>query len=306
MTPCFSIWAECADGHTSPELDLHLNLWKPNRTVRQRVRRASVLRSNKHLLDIGIKFTSDTRRIFVYVPFFVDRSKLVDLGGLLSKQSVLNAVFNEDFSVLSRSSGKVFNVRDARAEKDVFSVYELDIESHAGDIELEYFSTGTILAFNVENYSLPQSVPGYIRFRITDGVTKALTTTYKPQGSFFQSAFSTTEIIDIRVNESRNTDKSLLQKMKTGSLVSFGKVHLFVLRDIEDNLVESHGSNRENVPQVVRLSEWNQIIVLSGHRLRNDIFFRRREGREKSGEFFAAVDAAKSFFLDQELRGRPA
>ena len=78
---------------------------------------------------------------------------------------------------------------------------------------------GTIVEISVPSINTNTSLKiknGYFRFRINN-INKQdvkFIQEYKPKNTFFQSIFTATEVIDLRVNEKRNFTLSLIEKIK--------------------------------------------------------------------------------------------
>ena len=80
------IWYE---GQEKAELQLDINVW-----------RLKSIWERKIYLDFGIKILNPdkVKRVFVYFPFGVNKANIMDLGKELENTSLLNGIFNENYT----------------------------------------------------------------------------------------------------------------------------------------------------------------------------------------------------------------
>ena len=138
------IWYE---GQEKAELQLDINVW-----------RLKSIWERKIYLDFGIKILNPdkVKRVFVYFPFGVNKANIMDLGKELENTSLLNGIFNENYTIQTHTKNII--VKDDMGNA-FFSIYELDIEK---DITLERSFSGTVMSFEVKESPNPK----YYRFRI--------------------------------------------------------------------------------------------------------------------------------------------
>jgi len=271
------IWYEPkAKVETKLKAELHFNLWKIKRKRSLENYWKSIKRTNwntffntllkgnipkirtEFFLDFGIMISNITNvdKICIYIPDQIKKENLADIGGVLqNNREVLKAVFNEELScVFVHGSDKFSEVRD-KNNKPKFNIYSVDIES---DIEWNSYK-GTILKIGHKIDPLVSEVKEtYFRFRLTSSFVENISHTYVPNNSILEGFSSNTEIIDFRVNENRNIDASLLEKIKQAAGFNFSKIHFLILRSFKDDYVFSnmhiHGS-RELEKKI-----WNSYI----------------------------------------------
>lgn len=234
-----------------PELDLHINHWKlkfnknsVNRAFRTLITKTLgqisdylVLHNSDYFMDLGLMIRNGeaVERICMYFPGkFTDKTKLIeDIGGKLMDKRVLTAVFNEAYDFKTQPFGKFFSVFQNDTPK--FNIYMLDVEN---DIKIENKFNGTIVKFNYKIFN--GSSTTYYRFRIKEQFVKELSYVYKPSNSFLESAYSSIEIVDFRVNDTRNLDVSLIEEMNNNGKFNIGLVHYFVMRNVKDEYIVSN------------------------------------------------------------------
>lgn len=99
---------------------MHFNLWIEHDP-----------KNNMPFLDIGlmIEELNNVSNIFIYFPFSTKKEHLSDLGCILSSDAnILNAIFNENYSLKKASASKQTSVYD-NSDKEIFSIYNIDFGS---------------------------------------------------------------------------------------------------------------------------------------------------------------------------------
>ncbi len=223
------------------DLTIHINLWKMQLHRQTKIEKITSFFKNDfdYFLDIGLKLPSieKIKKLNVYFPFQITAEECIDLGGTFHEDTnLVNAIFNEDYRVISGSGLKILEV--VRHDgSDKFNIYRLDTKN---DIKLYQQYNGTVLEISFNQITQSRNESYYFRFRIKLKKEQNFTRVYKPRNSFFESAFMNTEIIDFRINEIRNLDKSLLEKMGKDGLPHLSKIHFLLLRNAKDDYVFSH------------------------------------------------------------------
>ena len=82
--------------------------------------------------------------------------------------------------------------------------------------------------------------PLYYRIRINSNKLEEFYARYKPESPWLESHATKTELIDFRVNEKRNLDRTLLEDMRNSGEVHFKRVDYFVMREFKYDYVSSH------------------------------------------------------------------
>lgn len=191
------IWYE---GTTDNEaiLSLDINIWRLNKPNR------------KLLMDFGLKIEDVTqvRKVFMYFPFAFDSSNVSDLGNVFVDQQILKGIFNENYvASTDNQNPKNIIVKDDTTNKIIFSIYQFT----NSDIAVNNEFGGTIISFEVK--PIHQTKTRYYRFRLSSTKYHPLIEHLRPKNTFFESAFIETELLDFRINEKRNQDPNLIEKM---------------------------------------------------------------------------------------------
>jgi hypothetical protein len=245
-----AIWYEKEGDATGtvPEIDLHINHWKlkfkRNFFVRKlrslssktlgKLSSKFVFHNSDYFMDIGMKISKgqNIKNVCIYVPCdFSDKSKLIeDIGHKLVNKRLVTAVFNEPYNTTTGDS-KYFTVTEGNSP--LFNIYMLDVSN---DIKIEKQFGGTVIKFAFKNFNIPT----YYRIRLKAPYVTNLSYVFKPSTYFLESAYSSIEIIDFRINDSRNLNLSLLEHIASHYKFNIRLVHYFVMRNIKDEYIVSN------------------------------------------------------------------
>lgn len=216
------------------DVGLHINFWKllPSK---------GALKKFRYLLDIGlmIKDINPINHVLMYFPLPVKKEHIKDLGGvIISKSELTSAVFNDRTIVHDEANEKTKKVTRFTAEEQVdFQVYCIDVENDVSVDPNTY--GGTVIKIDTSRVRADEGIETYLRIRLCTKELIMFFQMFRPKDGFFEKAYTQTEVLDIRVNESRNLQNTLLDKMKDGRF-NFTKVHFLHLRDASDDFVFSH------------------------------------------------------------------
>lgn len=285
-----AIWFERKDTPTVlsdiPSADFHFNLWK----LKLNHKHSSPSKYNKrygHFLDIGIKIKriNLVNKVFIYLPFQIKANSIKDLGKCLcSNPGIINVIFNENYKIIGDPNSKMINVRNS-VNAESFGIYALD-ESQDLEIVESSYDNGSLIKMKVSDI-IPLSGEVYFRIRIRGEAIENFRTVYQPKNSLFQSAFSNTEIIDFRLNEKRNLNKSLLEDMGKKGMFNINKIHFLLLSLANDDYIYSH--KPADACRVLEKDIWKSYIGADYECSDNVIAYHWKEKGECSTSFSAMV-----------------
>jgi hypothetical protein len=205
-------------------VELHFNFWKiPNGS-----------KTHYKFLDIGIKLerTVNVESLKIFLPTKIQNSDFEDMvSKFIDKPDLVNAIFNENYKVLSDGTSKSFAIKNAKDES-VFTIYK----TSTNDIKFKEFANGTIISIKI----LKQIDKSYYRFRIKGDFVQSLSTISKPTNAILESAFSEIEMIDFRVNEIRDLNQDLLELIRTEVILKILKQHFFFICSNEEEVIGNH------------------------------------------------------------------
>ncbi len=206
------------------EIELHFNFWKiPDGT--------GVARK---FLDIGLKLenTENVESLNIYFPASVTADGFEDIvNKFIDKPALVSAIFNEDYKVITEATSKAYEIKDKDGNQ-VFFIYK----TSANDLSFTKNFKGTIVSIKVPR----QSTTTYYRFRVKGDYIKSLSTVARPTNAILESAFSEVEMIDFRVNEIRDLDLDLLERMRSEVLLTIKKEHFFFICSNEEEVIGNH------------------------------------------------------------------
>ena len=275
MTKSIAIWYEKKDLNLNipPEIDIHINHWKLKLNRNFLVRKLRSLstktlgkkwnwfnfQNNDYFIDFGLKISNgaNIQNVCFYFPYeFSNQKQLIeDIGNRLNKKELLRAVFNEPYNFTTNDNDKYITVKNST--KALFNIYALDINN---DIKLDAKYNGTIVRFPFKMFD---NLPSYYRFRVKSAFVSELSYIFKPSNSFLESAYSSIEIIDFRINDYRNLGTSLIEHIQEKSAFNIALIHYFVMRSIKDEYIIS---NQElySVRQLEK-ETWGNYITAEDH-----------------------------------------
>ena len=242
---CIAIWCSSVNKQsTSHSLEVHFNLWKLGK------------RENANcFLDIGlmIKNATNVSRLNIFIPEPITISNIEDIGKICrEKPDIISSLFNEDYRVSSRANEKIIEILDVD-RITVFYIYVLDLNS---DVLIEDVYGGSIIKIRIPKELANEK--HYYRMRLKNSYVDSISHIYTPPNSVLESAFSQTELVDFRLNEKRNLNSSLLERMRLEGEVSFSKTHLFLMREASDDYVYSH--KPPNNSRQLEVDLWKEYI----------------------------------------------
>lgn len=224
---CIAIW--CSNKNKQSvfqRLEVHFNLWKLGK------------RKNVNcFLDIGLMIQDATKVSYVniFIPQPVDISDIEDLGiTFRSNPDLVSTLFNEDYRISSGAQEKIVEVSTVD-RIPVFHIYVLDVKT---DVLIENAFGGSIIKIRIPLELTDKK--HYYRIRLKNPYVDSISHIYTPPNSVLESAFSRTELVDFRINEKRNLNGSLLERIHSEGEISFSKTHLFLMREASDDYVYSH------------------------------------------------------------------
>jgi len=173
--------------------------------------------------------------INIFIPEPVARSEIENLGTTFRESSdLVSTLFNEDYRVSSHANEKVVEVLNVD-RMPVFYIYILDLEN---DVLIENAYGGSIIKIRIAQELADKK--HYYRIRLKNSYVDSVSHIYTPPNSVLESAFSQTELVDFRLNEKRNLNRSLLEMIRSDGETNFNKTHLFLMREASDDYVYSH------------------------------------------------------------------
>jgi hypothetical protein len=232
---CLAVWYKRKPLAPKKKLDveLHINLWQLKKKDKKEKK------ASKNFLDIGIKIfePSNVDNIRIFLPFKVKKDEIEDIGHFFEgNNKLVAAIFNDEFQAQPiQVQSKTLQVINGNNNIQ-FYIYMIDDKNDVRMLKKNY--GGSVI--DIKLNSAAKYKPLYYRIRINSDNLEEFYTQYKPQSQWLDSHSTTTELIDFRVNEKRNLDRTLLEDMRNSGEVFFKKVEYFVMREFKYDYVSSH------------------------------------------------------------------
>lgn len=256
MAESLAFWFADANGQVkdedhleTKELELHFNYWSLDAL------------KGRQFLDIGVKFRKWTSNdnLFIYLPFQVGKDDIdFNLSNLVASDiKLVSAIFNEDASASLPSSDDFYRIG---LSSDVSFTFYTALSIGAG-VGYREEGNGVCLSFDLSVF--PKDLDnqfGYFRFRIPVLSVEAICKEYNAKGSWVTGDFEKIEVIDFRVNESRNLPSSIKTKAAGDNIIKV--VHFFLIRDADADFKISHVAYKRC--RLLESGLWDNYISLNG------------------------------------------
>jgi len=232
-----AFWLDKPSG--KPKIELHFNYW-------------SLDSSQVEYLDIGVKLSTEGtyKSINFYLPFDKDEIKYeAGLGKKICEHGeLLSAIFNSAVKKNEPINPTIHDITFSKGETLRFftQILQEEKDNSLGGVKIEGEGDekkGTTLCFPAEllkSQAVSSSTPSYFRFRIelNQEGKNSISHLYKPKDSWITNHFEKIEMVDFRVNETRNLPEKIQSKLQPDSYIS--AVHFFLIREADSEFKMSH------------------------------------------------------------------
>lgn len=238
----FAVWYDGKGHNETVKADFHVNYWS----------KLPYKKDKMFFFDFGIKVEgiSLVKNINVYCPFNLEINDIKDLGGKISNEILVNAVFNENYKV---ENGVPKHCVVKGKDETSFIIYALN---ETDDITLCQFKRSKYL---VDNPAANQKSPGtlitvktdniligtdektkdidnyYFRFRVAVDENNLKNITEEVENiNIFKDAIEAMELLDFRVNDIRSCCEDVKARFNSGDKFFLKSIHFLVMRDVND------------------------------------------------------------------------
>tara|TARA_R100000306_G_C4378159_1_gene142898 strand:- start:811 stop:1989 length:1179 start_codon:yes stop_codon:yes gene_type:complete len=247
-------------GDKNTKVELHFNFW-------------SLYNGSTNYLDIGVKF-SDVGHfdsLNFYLPFKKEQIEYkYDLGKKVCEHPVLvSAIFNAHATNRAHNDKKDFwdisfsTDHEASPLRFFTQISESSGPLNGTKVEAlpqENGESGCILTFPKEGLfdDLKDDSDNYFRFRIIlkGNAHESISQTYKSKDSIITSHFEKIEMVDFRVNETRNLPEPIRSKLNQYPHIV--RVHFFLIREANSEYKMSHSQYHRC--RVLENDLWNKYL----------------------------------------------
>lgn len=271
----FAVWYDKIDKSSNKPIkaDIHVNCWS------QLPYKGN---EDTYFFDFGVKVIglNNIQCINIYCPFELKREDVKDLGAKISNNSLINAIFNENYAVID-GVPKHFIVQDNSVPEEMidaeqFVVYALNDQKEIileklnkdkikpDDPNVRYDSWGTII--RIETKDIIKNATGlasgllnyYFRIRVVTNKDALCLITRKVNSvNIFKDTIETIELLDFRMNDIRSCCDEIRDRFNFGGKFWVNSIHYLVMRKVSDSVTA------EGTSYSCRLLEkdiWNKYI----------------------------------------------
>lgn len=228
--------------------ELHVNIWKVNE--------GHINLKSCFYLDIGLKVSFSYDSVKLYLPFAIAKDNPIDLcQTIMEDRKLLCAIFNDEMlpnpkknTCFCEVTSQANKTTDSCGKTNHFFLYQVDSNNIEVEFDGQETQSGTWITItmngnpenesSLENYKDEQL---YIRIRLKVAHNDQFRISESLSNDLIQAAFSRTDLFDLRINELREIDGKVLERMKTDdySKMSFHKVHVFYITDTRETVLNS-------------------------------------------------------------------
>lgn len=276
----FVLWYKEGQKQEPVDIDVHINLW----TIQNQ-------KDEIYYFDFGfmIKDISNISSLCLYIPFSIKKEDVQDLGEKISKIRLVNALFNENFTTEEKTKTRLIVNENKENKNDKFIIYHLNIkdqvdleEEHTREKEEPEEITGTILKiwnlkslkniekeecenfkeeeFKVISEKAQDISKYYFRIRIKVPNKNEIIKEQINDESIFNNAFTSTEIIDFRLNNLRSCSKDLRKLYEQGNHFRIKTVHYLILREANDTIIHHENANSKMSSRLLEKEVWKEYL----------------------------------------------
>ena len=247
--------SETNNKKTDEDFEFQINLW--NSDVK------SLTSNHKYrfrAIDFGIICPLSTKKIVLLLPFKTEKSDFHDLVKCLSLDAdLLCTVFNEDLKSTSEPSKSYYKIDGKKIKLLMYELSKENIEEFIYD-EQTNVTQITIKVNSDFNTSKFENYRLFVRFRIMLKSFDSFAKKKKVSNDWLQSAFSSTYMFDIRLNDVRELSKKKKELVEFNGfkLPSFSKVHFFYMADSEESV--ENGSSIKLDKRLLENERWHSYL----------------------------------------------
>lgn len=237
--------------------DFQINLWN------SKVRNTETGELSRfRAIDFGVICPLSAKRLIFLFPFEVKYEDLTDLVKCLSLDTdLLCTVFNEDLKSSSEPA-KSYHKIDGISSGIHYLMYELskeNIEKLSYDQQSKITQITIVINsdFNEDEF---KEYRLFLRFRIKLHDFNAFAKKKDVSNDWLQSAFSSTYLFDIRLNDVRELSKKRKELVEHQGfhLPNFSKVHFFYMADSEE--IVENGSSMKLDKRLLENERWHSYL----------------------------------------------
>mgnify|MGYP004518350417 CR=1 FL=1 len=197
-------------------------------------------------IDFGVICPIKTKQLAFLLPFKVEKDKFVDLADILFHHSeLLCSIFNENLGISKRFNDNYYCIDGDRK----LLMYELSVDNI---IEMNYddANNATLIRFSINSDFLEDNSERrlFLRFRFSLDNLDCFAIKKRISNDWLQSAFSSTYLFDIRINDARELSKKKIEllEMHNYHFPKFKKVHFLYMADATESIESDNSVSKDS------------------------------------------------------------
>lgn len=254
MAQSLAFWIDSSQGqgeNLASEIEIHTNFWLLNHN------------SETYYLDIGIKFIeiNEFENLCIYLPF---SRQACDIDFKLSEivcdnDDLVESIFNEPIVKSTPLQGGLAKTFEFKNDKKITIFHELS-DAKTEDLEEGICVKIPRQIFRIEGIDKKDIDNHYIRFRVSLNKKSSESIYRKASTRFniFTNNYYNDEMIDFRVNETRNLSKRVRKLISNCTFLKISKVHFFLIRDANSDFKMAHESYERC--RVIERDAWEKYL----------------------------------------------
>ena len=235
------------------EVDLHINLWDLAKKKKWKK-----TKKKETYIDFGLKinYYKKLETIEFYFPFGVKKENIHDLYDQMKNRDTAALIFNDNDFILNQDKVVVYKLSDEEKKRVLVKIddsFQIDNKENYSILKIDVSKIALESGSNLEN--------AYIRFRVkSEELKKILWLQSKLGNKYFESAFVSKQIIDLKINEPRNIEEIYKKRCRSNNLhyFKFRKIH-FLLAEPASGVSTFFGKS-DVTCRTLEDSEWDTYL----------------------------------------------
>lgn len=263
-----NISEKCDDNDVS--FEMHINLWSKMQCKNE----------SNTFLDMGIKINNYSKLAYLNLvcPFKLENDNIIDLAPHMKIKKNANLIFNNECEIETSGNYTIIHDNEIRenGKQDIlvyplnqsmdkmFDIKEINENNYKLQINFnkfkKYINDETIQS-NINNLKKIDTI--YIRFRIkSSNLEEMIISKIVPKNTYFESVFTTTQIVDFKINKKRNIDENVLVNsiINKEILIRFRKIHFLLMEPANNDVLDI--SNDMTDCRKLESRVWNDYLEL--------------------------------------------
>lgn len=204
-------------------------------------------------LELGIRINNynNLDNVYIYLPYLVSISEVIDMIPQLKDSDTANALFNEKMSVVSWDSTLYeASYKNSSKQKFIASCTELT------ETNIQKINGGCILTLNMPT---PHPFSNILYKRIRINKVEHIIDEYSENNFLIDGIFKKLRTVEISINTTRKLPPSIVDKMNDNIILK--SINFFLMTDIFTDMVFRSKSIKSS--RILEEDVWNKYLGIS-------------------------------------------